>query len=232
MIESKYRKGFILVIASALILAIGWWLGSWIVEQKRSQRNDAALRQLISLMAIPEEAGPATKFDIARRFIHRHSRHKSDAAFEKMLGRGDLFAEGMLAHALGRSSEPVHVECSTRSSLMANVLRRLGYKARIAYVFDTDPKKKDGNVPSHTFLDVYNPDTGKWESHDPDYDVFWRSVHDGARISIFEAPENLAEIEPCNQTRCDWDLVSDEGREIRKIHELIDIVSIVDKSTN
>jgi hypothetical protein len=42
----------------------------------------------------------------------------------------------------------------------------------------------------------------------------------------------LSEIEPCDQTRCGWDLVSDEGQKIGKVRDLIDIVSIVDKPNN
>ena len=231
MIDSNYRKGFILAAAAAIIIALSGWLGGWVIEHRRSQQYDGALRQMINLMAIPDVASTEAKFDTVRHFIHSHSRHKSDAAFWKLRGNKNLIAQGVIDHASGRTKEPVHMECSTRSSLMGNVLRKLGFKTRTVYVFDTDPKS-DGKLRSHTFLDVFNPSTGKWESQDPDYDFFWSSVSEGVRISVFEAPEHLSEIQPCDRSRCGWDLISDEGKAIKQVHELIDVVSIVDKTTD
>ena len=231
MIDSNYRKGFIFAAAAAIIIALSWWSGGWVIEHRRSQQYDVALQQIINLLAIPDAASTEAKFDTVRHFIHSHSRHKMDAAFWKLHGNRNLVAEGVIDHASGRTKEPVHMECSTRSSLMANVLRKLGFKARIVYVFDTDPTS-NGKLRSHTFLDVFNPSTGKWESQDPDYDFFWKSVGEGVRISVFDAPEHLSEIQPCDQSRCGWDLISDEGKAIKQVHELIDVVSIVDKTTD
>ena len=225
------RKRSILVAGAAILLPLGWWIGSWVIEQNRSQQYDSALQRIINLMAIPDVASDETKLDTVRHFIHSHSRHKTDATFWKLHGNRNLIAEGVIDHASGRTEEPIHLECSSRSSLMANVLRKLGFKTRTVYVFDTDPKS-EGKLRSHTFLDAFNPSTGKWESQDPDYDFFWRSVNAGDRISVFDAPENLSEIEPCDQSSCGWNLVSDEGRAIQPVHKLIDVVSAVDKTTN
>jgi hypothetical protein len=201
------------------------------LEQRKNQDYDVDLEKIISLIERPAEAEPTALFDMVRRFIHGHSRHAVDAEFQRLQGNRNLIAEGMIAHATGQSSEPVHLECSARSNLMSSVLRKLGYQTRIVYVFDTDGD--DGaQLRSHTFVDVLNPSTGKWESQDPDYDFFWRSVAGGERVSVAETAEELSKIEPCEENRCGWDLVSDEGQAAATIHGLIDIVSTVDKSAD
>jgi hypothetical protein len=231
MILAGRRKAMILGVGAIALIVAGWWFAKWAFDRQREHRFNANVAKIITLMAIPNTADPATKFDLVRGFIHEHSRHKSDAEFRRISGNKNLMAEGLIAHATGQVSEPVHMECSRRSNLMAAVMRELGYQTRIVYVFDTDAKEK-GKLRSHTFLDVLNPSTGQWESHDPDYDFFWRSISSGERVSVFEMPEDLSKIEPCHMTLCGWDLVSDEGREAVVIRDLIDIVSTVDKATN
>lgn len=225
------RRGFIVVVAAIGAIAASWWFVHWVSEQNRQQRFEANLVKIISLIAIPDDAEPSTKFDMVRRFIHGHSRHAADAAFQRVHGNGNLIAEGLIAHALGQNSEPVHLECSTRSNLMLAVLQRLGYQARIVYVFDTDANSS-GKLQSHTFVDVFNPATQNWESQDSDYNIFWRSAPVGDRVSVFEMAEELSKIEPCDETKCGWDVVSDEGQASAKIRGLIDIVSTVDKSAD
>jgi len=114
---------------------------------------------------------------------------------------------------------------------MAAVLRKLGFKTRIVYLFDTDGKDGD-KLRSHTFVDVLNPATEEWESHDPDYNLYWRSKITSKRISVAEEAEAVCSIEPCGEICCGWDLVSDEGRPASTLLGLIDIVSTVDKVEN
>jgi hypothetical protein len=162
-----------------------------------------------------------------RVFVHRHSRHGRDSsAFRKLIGRNELITDTLLSHATDQNSEPLQAECSIRSNLMAAVLRKLGFKTRIVYLFDTDGKDGD-KLRSHTFVDVLNPAMEEWESHDPDYNFCWQSKITSKRISVAEEAEAVSSIEPCSEIRCGWDLVSDEGR-----LGLTDIVSTVDKLTD
>jgi hypothetical protein len=64
--------------------------------------------------------------------------------------------------------------------------RKLGYETRIIALFDTDGE----GLRSHTFLDVKNPGTGKWETQDPEFDLYWMSKSSGVRVSLADAAEN------------------------------------------
>jgi hypothetical protein len=231
MVEMQpvYRKvaSWGLFIIAALVGVV--LLTKFFVDKRDLSRFDANLEKIVALVNIPDDADPSTKFDMVRRFIHRHSVHKVDAEFQTMRGDRNLRAEQMIAYATGRRSEPVHLECSTRSGLTVSILRKLGYRARIVYVFDTDrPEGKP--IQTHTFVDVLNPATGQWESQDPNYDFFWRSVADGSRVTLFNMIENPSKFEPCSTRRCGWNLTSDEGQSAANIKELLDIISIIDKA--
>ena len=58
------------------------------------------------------------------------------------------------------------MECSSRTILMGLILRALGYETRVVAIFDSRT-----NLKSHSFLEVINPATGRWETQDADFDI-------------------------------------------------------------
>ena len=87
-------------------------------------------------------------------------------------------------------------------------------------------------MSAHTFADVFNPSTGKWESEDPTYDIHWREVSSTNRISVFDSPEDIDAIEPCGPTKCGWDIVSDQGNGVEDLRDLVDVVSVANDAEN
>jgi len=219
-------KALGIIAAAGLLGLAGWFVASWTLERQQEQRFDANVETIVGLLAIPDQADPATQFDTARRFVTGHSRHAVDAEFRKVQGDRNLIAEGVIAHAADRRSEPIHLECSTRSNLLAAVLRKLGYKTRIVAIFDTGGDA----LRSHSFVAVLNPTTGRWETQDPDFDLYWRSKASGQRVSLAEAAEDLSDLEPCHgPSACGWEVESGEGKSASKLRGLLDIVTTTDK---
>ena len=154
--------------------------------------------------------------------MNDHSTHRIDAAFRANPGNLAAFAAGVLAYAKGNSLEPIHMECSTRTNLMGRIFDTLRYETRVVAIFNSS------NLNSHTYLEVRNPVTGKWEAQDADYDI-WRSKVSGERISLAEAAEALDPIEPCGRIDCGWHLVSREGIPAKNLRTYLDIISITAK---
>jgi hypothetical protein len=182
------------------------------------QRYDAVLDNIL-LKADAHEA----RFDALRHFVHAHSRHANDAEYRSLVGHQRAIASAINDYAVGRRGEPPHLICGTRAHLLVDLYRRLGYSARLVFIFDTD----HDSVSAHTFADVFNPSTGKWESEDPSYDIHWREVSSKNRASLFDSAEDIGLIEPCGPTKCGWDIVSDEGNFVDDLRDLIDVVSVV-----
>jgi hypothetical protein len=167
--------------------------------------DDDDIRQIVELM------GPNPTPDAARAFIKKNSIHKTDEGFK----RGG-YAKKLIAFAKGEATEPPHMECATRTNLLNHVLKEMGYRTRKISIFDTET-----NLRSHTFLDVWNDDSQRWQTHDPDRDIWWRD-RTGQSVSLVDYAERLEEIEPCSPEGCGW-------KQAEKLRSKIDIISVTDQ---
>ena len=209
-----YALGIGLVLAGGLGIALSTLL---------QQRYENALDRIL-LRADAHEP----RFDALRHFVHTHSRHVPDAEYRTLVGDAKAITSAIIEHAEGRRAEPPHLICGTRAHLLVDLYRRLGYRARLVFVFDTD----QSDMSAHTFADVFNPSTGKWESEDPTYDIYWRDVSSKNRISLFDSAEEIGAIEPCDPTKCGWDIISDEDNSVEDIRGFIDVVSVANDPEN
>ena len=105
--------------------------------------------------------------DSVRQFVYENSEHKEP--FHKKKWNSILMVKLMIARYKNRSNPPPHMTCGPRARSMAAILDTLGIKSYLVQVY-TD---NYDTFASHTFLDVYNSDTAKWEAHDPDYNLIY-----------------------------------------------------------
>src|SRR5262245_23202376 len=213
------------VAGIAVIGSVIWFAADWFQERKMKRRTNAYLTDIVTVLRLSETPDFHQRIDKVRTFINEHSIHRADdEAFRANQGQEGAFAAGILAHARGLSTEPAHMECSTRSTLMTRILHTLGYDTRIIAIFDSGT-----NLESHSFLEVMNPQTGQWETQDPDYDIYWRRQGAGERISLADMAEAIGDIEPCGRHSCGWDHVSREGIPVKRLMDYLDIISITAK---
>jgi len=139
------------------------------------------------------------RLDEVRTFVNDHSVHKIDKAFRANQGRPASFLAGILAHAKGMAAKPIHMECSTRTGAMGQILKALGYDTRVIAIFNSRT-----NLRSYSFLEVMNPHTKRWETQDADYDIYWRNKSSGERVSLADSAQFVDKIEPCGRNECGW----------------------------
>jgi hypothetical protein len=226
--RENLRRGRIVGAISlvAIVISLAWVGFEYASDQREAERLDGALEKLVAILNLEEGLKKEERFDAVRRFIHSNSRHGDDAEFRELLGKKDRIAEEVIAFARGQRSEPIHLLCGARANLMSAVLEKLGYQTRIIALFDTD----DEELRSHTFLEVRDPETGKWETQDPDFDLYWTSKQSGLRVSLAEAADELSKIEPCHRADlCGWTANDDEGKSPAAIRDLLDIVCVTDE---
>lgn len=216
------------ILSGAAVIAVigsaAWVIADWFHEQQTKRLTDANVQEIIAMLNLTATPDFHQQVDKVRTFINDNSIHKIDEAFWSNQGNAAAFAAGLIAHAKKLSSVPVHMECSTRSNLMKLVLQALGYQTRIIAIFNSRT-----NLRSHSFLEVMNPDTGRWETQDPDYDIYWRSKKSAERVSLAEMAEAVAGIEPCGRESCGWQHASREGMKAKKLMNYLDIISISEK---
>ncbi len=206
-----------------LVLGASWFAVKAIRERQAARQTNAQVQKIISFLDLKAMSDFHQQLDQLRGFINDHSVHKMDEAFFANRGNAAAYAEGVMAHAKG-AAEPVHMECSTRTNLMGLVLHEVGYQIRVVAIFNSRT-----NLNSHSFLEVMNPETGRWETQDADYDIYWRSKDSDERISLADAAESIDGIEPCGREACGWDHESREGIKVKKLKPYLDIIGITDK---
>lgn len=148
---------------------------------------------------IQADAAFSDTVDAVRKFVHGNSAH-ADHDFGQ---NPDPYDTGGVIRALldvsNGKREPMALMCSSRSNAMTGILDQMGYASRQVHVFSPE-------AGSHTFLEVQNPDNGRWYIQDPDYDLFWINSMSGERLGLGEILTTpLTEVLPCTSEKvCDW----------------------------
>lgn len=216
-----FKRIVVTVVGIGLIGGPIWLVLHWATEQRAKGRTDAYVQEIISVLELAVTRDFHHRLDTVRTFINDHSKHKIDKVFWAHHGNPEVFAAGVLAHAKGTAAEPVHMECSTRTNLMSSILQALGYDTRVIAIFNSRT-----NLNSHSFLEVMNPETKRWETQDADYDIYWRSKSSKERISLAEAAQSIDDIEPCGRNACGWDQTSRERIQAKRLMDYLDVISI------
>jgi hypothetical protein len=155
---------------------------------------------------ITRSKSPDADFDSVRAFVQAHSVHRNDDEFNSIRKEG-RFAQEVLKHVAGQRSDPVPMICGARAWLMHDLLEEMGFDAMVVHIFDAQTPM------SHTFVQVLNPETGKWETQDPDFNIYWIEVTTGARIAVTDyAPDNLDQAKPCGILGCGWEVVAGSNK--------------------
>jgi hypothetical protein len=212
------------IVCAVLILTATWLAVDWLREQRRAARADAHVQEILSILDLPAMPDFHQRLDRVRAFVNDHSVHKPDEAFSLNQGKPDAFLAGLLAHAKGITAQPIHMECSTRSGAMGRILQALGYETRVIAIFNSKT-----NLRSHSFVEVMNPETKRWETQDADYDIYWRSKSSNERVSLADSAQSVDDIEPCGRNACGWSHTSREGIKAAKLFDYLDIISITAK---
>lgn len=220
----KMVKPLLAGLAGVAFLGLAWLAFDWHGEWQETRATDAHVQEIVAMLDLKAIPDFHLRLDKVRVFINDNSEHKTNDEFHANRENSAAFAAGVLAHAKGLSSDPINMECSTRTRLMAPILNALGYETRMVAIFDSDT-----NLKSHSFLEVLNPETGKWETQDADYDIYWRNRHSNERVSLAERAEAIDAIEPCGRNVCGWEHASREGIRANKLKAYLDIVSVTQR---
>jgi hypothetical protein len=140
------------------------------------------------------------RIDFVRNWVHENSTHKISAQHEEyafntprvlsMLWKTHLTEKG---HA--------HLSCGPRAMAMKSILDHLKIQSRIVAIFTDDYPQ----VESHTFLEVLNKETGRWEIQDPDLNIYYIDRNTLDRIATLRLIfVDLDSIVPISTNKKGW----------------------------
>lgn len=175
------------ILAALVLLLIGaapakaqmsWWSVAFPQSREAQEPIRQSAAQLAAMIPLDENASFHEKIDAVRKFIQSNSIHKIDEEFYSYWGKMPLLMQLILFNASGSLDDKPHMECASRSAVMYHILQTMNIKARPVVGYNGDDI-----ADSHTFLEVYNPETGEWEIQDPDKNIFWTFKDSGTRAA-------------------------------------------------
>lgn len=225
---SLSRKHIIVGLSLVLLLAsipLGF---SKAKELQKDRLYKEQIKELIKLSNVEKLTAFQERTDSLRTFIATNSSHNMDEEFYSIWRDQTAIANVVLAYIKGERKDLPHLECSTRTGLVASLYRELGYRTRGIVVFNTSDQ-----LASHTLLEVQNPETKNWELQDTDYNIFWRHKESGKRASIIDLMKDPQMHEPCNNSKpCGWDDGEAGHKNAENLLNYLGIASIIDKQIN
>lgn len=211
--QSCFAKG----LAISALVALAGWAG---IHAWQSNELRRVGREIVSLSGVRSMANFRDKVAQLQTFINDNSQHRQDDEFYATWRDQTFLAQRLVDGVNDQRQNRVHLECSTRTALMILALEEMGLTTRRIDIYDAQALR------SHTFLDVLNPQTGAFETHDPDFDITWRDRATLKPVSIAETAADLEQVEPCGRTACGWNVVSREKFKAEKLKEYFDFISI------
>lgn len=222
------RQHFYVITAFLLIAIAATFAAKVYTKHREVQEDQKAINSLIQVMNLPQDANPAQMADYVRGFIWRNSTHNIDDEFRSHWGNTPLIVSKMIAYTQGERADPPHMECSSRSGLVQTILESLGYRVRSVDIY-----RHAANFPGHSFIEMMNPQTQRWEIIDTDYNLFWiRADKVRAGIADIVAANTQDDVTPCRTSeQCGWDIDS-PSRNLKDIWPYYGLAVTIDRKAD
>lgn len=136
-----------------------------------------SLDYIVSRVALPSSVGSYRQIVHIRQWINGNSIHLVDAEHDSYAFHVPTVMD-KLRQFNQEGGSPPHLSCGPRAYAMKAILDRLDVESRIIDLFVV----RQGDVASHTLIEVYDKDGGQWVLQDPDFNVSY--VHADTRLPL------------------------------------------------
>jgi len=149
---------------------------------------------------INEQARTDTRrIELVRQWVNAKSVHLMDDEYATYAWDTEQVLSRLWKNHVQEGPAP-HLACGPRSFAMQAILDRLDLPNRMVAIF-TD---QGAALQSHTFLEVFNRDSGAWEIQDSDFNVEYHD-HSGRKLSTAQMLfMNLKQVEPDSGSVKGW----------------------------
>ena len=120
-----------------------------------------------------------SSFEIAnytRDFIHHNTNITRQGDYDA--DYSDAMQQ-VFNHSQGTGDAP-ELYCDGMSTGMLTTFLELGIESRLVFLYG----QASGWYSQHTFLEVFNSDTQRWEVHDPTFNLYFMDTETGERVDV------------------------------------------------
>lgn len=206
------RKYLIILLVLGASFGGGYAAYKEVIYWKKEFAIDRGIQRVIDFHKINEIRDFHARVDFVRDFVVKNTSHQGGDKFSSYWRNMPRMVDIFYSYSTGESTEILEAECSVRSGFMMKILELCGDQVRGASIYAAPNA-------SHTFLEVFNQETGRWEVQDPDYGIYWVNG-EGQRASIEElvaSPHLEAMYTPCGSKGCGWSSWGKEGQDSKHL---------------
>lgn len=176
------------------------------------QQQDAAIAALYQACG-----GKSASISDLRSCLHHAGEHRIDAEYAENWKHKEILFARLTERVANQSLPPPAMDCFARSVTLSRLLDKAGIESHNIVLINPVDEFSD-----HVMLEAKNPATGKWELHDPSFDVVLADAKTHAPLSARETvAASLDDIVPCRGDVCGWDLASWEDRDVTVIRDYL-----------
>lgn len=189
-------------------------------EQARFQRE---LPELADYFSRQKFASANERIDFARQWIAANSNHdESYVVGDKPLDTTEMLKR-LQAASQGKGDKP-GLTCGPRALLLERILRVWGFRVRLVSIFFVNYSADE--IGSHTYLEVLNPETERWEAVDPDNNLYYENSK-GQRLSTLEIGAHPEQANPRRDSKSSGrKLLVDDYFRLPEAYKLVSIREI------
>lgn len=121
--------------------------------------------------------------DTARELLANNTTH-SDGEWWALHGNDNFYtAEQIYKTIIGDpTAERAQLLCGNMVDVFSGVCAELGLQKRSVWTYSDS----QGFFQGHTYLEIFNTTTNKWEIQDADYNVYYTDIRTGERVGVAE----------------------------------------------
>lgn len=226
------QKKFITLAIVLVVAVAAFFVGRYGMDKYRDHLSDKQYDAKID--AIHAHIPGRSKEDFHRAadrlhdFVRANSQHKMDEEFYSLWPDRMKLADAFIDGLEGKRKDKPHMECSTRSNILAALHEKEGRRVRNVVMYSPA-----NNLLNHRVIEVLNPETGGWEAYDVTYDMYYKNKDSGKRASIAEVGAAPESHYPCNtKGDCGWNIKTDDALDAENLRDYLKIITIHDKESD
>jgi hypothetical protein len=169
------------------------------------QAQQSALARYIVSQNLPNATDV---IDYTRELIYQNSLSGHKGQDDK-----NIVAIQMIYDTIQGQGEKPYLWCDGRATAFMTVLREMGIDSRLIFLYGDNSTQ----IQEHTFLEVFNPDTQRWEVEDAFFNLYYVDTETQTRASVerlvFGALDTILACDGTTET-CSQDLLQPQRKHL------------------
>jgi Ca2+-binding RTX toxin-like protein len=155
--------------------------------------------------------------DVARELLSNNTTH-SDGAWWAVHGNDPYYsAEQIYKTVTGDpTAERAELLCGNIVNVFNGLCSELGLQKRTIWTYSDS----QGYFQGHTYIEIFNTTTNKWEIQDADYNVYYTDVRTGERVGVKDMmnADDIENFIPHNANVSGWSETGAEGLRLANLY--------------